>query len=251
MESLKEKAGKRLRLIKRLASTTWGANKETLRNLFLGYVRSAMEHALPLQAVASKRTTTSLDAVQNQALRLVCGGMRTSPTAACEIDARVEPLDLRRERAIVESTERYKRLDSDHPNRALVDAWQPIGRLQQQSPLDVTLRLQNKFNLPDHRLPIQNLPTIAPWTELQSATINCSLLDPSIDKNSNPTVLRTCALETINAYHVTPVQAYTDGSALDGTSCAGYGVVIQFPTGPDIEISNACGKSCNNYVAEI
>ena len=163
----------------------------------------------------------------------------------------MEPLDLRRERAIVESTERYKRLDSDHPNRALVDAWQPIGRLQQQSPLDVTLRLQNKFNLPDHRLPIQNLPTIAPWTELQSATINCSLLDPSIDKNSNPTVLRTCALETINAYHVTPVQAYTDGSALDGTSSAGYGVVIQFPTGPDIEISDACGKACDNYAAEI
>ena len=75
-------------IIKRLATTTWGANKETLRNLYLGYVRSAMEHALPLQAVASKRTTSSLDTVQNQALRLVCGGMRTTPTAACEIDAK-------------------------------------------------------------------------------------------------------------------------------------------------------------------
>ena len=114
MDSLKEKAGRRLRLIKRLATTTWGANKETLRNLYLGYIRSAMEYALPLQAIASKRTTSSLDTVQNQALRHVCGGMRTSPTAACEIDARVEP--PRRERAVVESIERYRRFEHDHPS---------------------------------------------------------------------------------------------------------------------------------------
>ena len=37
VDSLKEKASRRLRLIKRLATTTWGANKETLRNLYLGY----------------------------------------------------------------------------------------------------------------------------------------------------------------------------------------------------------------------
>ena len=100
MESLKDKARRRLQLIKRLATTTWGANKETLRNLYLGYVRSALEQALPLQSIASKTTAASLDSVQNQALRLVCGGMRTTPTAACEVDARVEPLDLRREREL-------------------------------------------------------------------------------------------------------------------------------------------------------
>ena len=105
MSSLKDKARRRLGLIKRLATTTWGANKGTLRQLYLGYVRSAMEYAQPLQAIASKTTIKSLDAVQNQSLRLVCGGMRTTPTAACEIDARVEPLDLRREIAVLESVE--------------------------------------------------------------------------------------------------------------------------------------------------
>ena len=94
MNALKEKARRRLQLIKRLATTTWGANKETLRQLYLGYVRSSLEYALPIQSVARKTMTTSLETVQNQALRLVCGGMRNTPTAACEIDARVEPLDI-------------------------------------------------------------------------------------------------------------------------------------------------------------
>ena len=251
MTSLKDKASRRLRLIKRLATTTWGANKETLRNLYLGYVRSAMEYALPLQSVASKRTTSSLDTVQNQALRLVCGGMRTSPTAACEIDAGVEPLDLRRERAVTESIERYKRLEADDPNLVLVNSWQPSDRLQQQSPMDVASRLQNKFNLPENRLPNKKISTIAPWAELQPAIIKYSLLDPSIDKNSNPTLLRTCALETIDAYHDTPIQVYTDGSALNGSTSAGCGAFLKFPTGPDIKLSKPCGNSCDNYIAEI
>ena len=251
MESLKEKARKRLQLIKRLATTTWGANKETLRNLYLGYVRSAMEHALPLQSIASTRTAASLDTVQNQALRLVCGGMRTSPTAACEIDARVEPLDLRRERAVLESVERYCRLEPDHPNRVLVESWQPIGRIKQQSPMDIALQLHDKHILPQNRLLTLNHSTIPPWKELKSATIRCSLLDPSIDKSSNPTILKTCALETIDSYHDVPIHAYTDGSALDGTSSAGCGAFIRFPGRPDIDISEACGMTCSNYDAEI
>ena len=210
-----------------------------------------MEQALPLQVIASQRTTSSLDSVQNQALRLVCGGMRTSPTAACEIDARVEPLDLRRERAVMESYERYKRLEADHPNRALVDSWEPIGRLKQQSPLDVVSNLQNKISLPENRLQSLKHPKIAPWAELQHANIKYSLIDPKIDKNSNPTILKTCALETIESYSAIPIQVYTDGSALNGTTSAGCGAFLKFPTGPDIEISKAVGKLSDNYDAEI
>ena len=73
--------------------------------------------------------------------------------------------------------------------------------------------------------------------------LNSPLLDPTIDKNSNPTVLRTCALETIDTYHEIPIQAYTDGSALNGTTSAGCGAILKFPNGPDIEISKAIGKS--------
>ena len=109
MNSLKEKASRRLNLVKRLAITTWGADKTTLRQIYLGYVRSAMDYAQPIQAIASKSTADSLDKVQNQALRLVCGGMRTTPTAACEIDANIEPLDSLRDKSLLESVERYRK----------------------------------------------------------------------------------------------------------------------------------------------
>ena len=61
-----------------------------------------------LKAVVSKTTIKSLDAVQSQFLRLVCGGMSSTPSAACETDVnvKVESLDLRRERTVIESVER-------------------------------------------------------------------------------------------------------------------------------------------------
>ena len=139
--ALKDKASRRLNLVKRLATTTWGADKSTLRQLYLGYVRSAMDYALPIQAIASKNTSAPLDRIQNQGLRLVCGGKRSTPIAACEIEANIGPPDLHRERAVLESVERYKRFEEGHPNRDLVDSWTPVQRLQQQSPMDVALRL--------------------------------------------------------------------------------------------------------------
>ena len=52
-----------------------------------------MDYNLPLQTIASKGAVLSIDKVQNQALRLMCGAIRTPPTAACEIDAKIKPRD--------------------------------------------------------------------------------------------------------------------------------------------------------------
>ena len=91
LENTKRKVVKRLNIIKRLATTNWGVKKQILRQLYIGYVRAVMDYNLPLQTIASKGAILSLDKVQNQALRLNCGAIRTTPTAACEIDASIKP----------------------------------------------------------------------------------------------------------------------------------------------------------------
>ena len=106
ISNTKRKAMKRLNLVKRLASSTWGSDKNTLRNLYLGYVRSALDYNISLQNISSKSNKESLDKVQNQALRFICGGMKSSPTSACEIDSNVEPLETRRKKAALELHER-------------------------------------------------------------------------------------------------------------------------------------------------
>ena len=251
ISTLKEKACRRLNLIKRLATTTWGADKSTLRHLYLGYVRSAMDYALPIQTVSSKRASASLDKIQNQGLRLICGGRRSTPTAACEIDANIEPLDLRRERAVIESVERYRRLEKDHPNRELVDSWTPNQRLQQQSPMDVAFKVEQQHHLPQERLPNPKHTSAAPWSTLKAPTIKTSLLDPTINKSTDPVVLKTCTMDTIYSYPDSWIHGYTDGSAFKGTTFAGFGVHLRFPDGTSSDFSDACGRTCSNFEAEI
>ena len=250
MSNVKKKATKRLNLLKRLASTTWGSDKDTLRSLYLGYIRSAMDYNIVLQNISSKSTRKNLDQVQNHALRFICGGMKTTPSAACEIDANVEPLEMRREKAALEIYERSKRLETTHPNRNLVDKWKSSNRLKQQSILHKVESLRDKHHLPEVRENLERVPRkLPPFLSLKQATIKPNLID-NASKKSDPLALKLSAQETIETYPRDWIHSYTDGSAFKATINAGYGAVIYYPNGTKEELLYPCGSVCSNYIAE-
>ena len=136
------------------ASTAWGADKNTLRQLYIGYVRSSIEYSLALQTISSDTSQKSVDKVQNHALRFISGGLRSTPTAACEIHTNVEPLRLRREAAVVETLERYQRQDENHPNKIILEQQRPKQRIKKKSILSVAEELKEKYQMPEEREPI-------------------------------------------------------------------------------------------------
>ena len=140
-----------------------------------------MEYGLSLHTVASKTTTSLLDRVQNQALRLICGGLRTTPTAACEIEANIEPMDLRRERATLEATERYRRLPTGHPNRQQIDKWSRKDRLKQVSPIRAAEIYNEKHHLPQNREPTQKFTPLPPGQNIKVGLIRPLSLTRSIN----------------------------------------------------------------------
>ena len=250
VENLRKKAVKRLNLIKRLASSNWGSDKQTLRSLYLGYTRSILDHNIALQNICSKTTKQSLDRTQNHALRFICGGMRSSPTSACEVSANIQPLELRRQKAALDLYERAKRMEKNHPCRQVVDKWKNVARLQQKSILHVVEELQSKHNLPENRRKIERVrKEIAPNTKFKSPTIKTELIGKA-SKKSDPNVLKTTALETIDSYPKDWAHVYTDGSAFKATVNAGSGAIIYYPDKTTEEIMNPCGAFCSNYAAE-
>ena len=174
LENTKRKAVKRLNIIKRLATTNWGAKKQILRQLYMGYVRAVMDYNLPLQTIASKGAVLSLDKVQNQALRLICGAIRTTPTAACEIDANIKPRDLTRKRALIETVERFRRQEPDHPNRKLIETWKPVGRIQLKTLLDVAKEMSS-MEKPTNRERVRKKVSKRAPMATPTPTKNCDL----------------------------------------------------------------------------
>ena len=251
IKNVKKKANNRLKLLKKLASTSWGADKRTLRQLYLGYVRSTMDYTLALQSISSKSTITSLDKIQNNALRFISGALRSTPTAACEIHTNVEPMHLRRQAAVVETTERYKRLDENHPNRQLIEAPRPTQRIKKKSILTVADNLKDKYHLPANREPLsifdkEHPPNII----MKTPTIKTKLIEDISKKNSDTVYLMLTAQKTIDSYPEEWIHIYTDGSAFKGIMNAGYGSRIKFPDRTCEELFDACGAYNSNYEAE-
>ena len=245
IENLAEKCSHRMKVLKHLASTKWGATRNILRNLYVGYVRAAMEPTLALQASSN---CEKLDKIQNNALRFICGGMKSTPTAACEIEANIEPLHLRRQKASILMKERYLRKPENHPCRELVKNWTPRQRIKKKSPLWTASDSAMHYQLPSNREATDDTPT-SPLQDLIPPIINTSLLNSLINKASNPTVLRASALETIDSYQ-SSIHAYTDGSSTSASN-SGAGVFIKIPGSVNNSISLPCGSNCNNYQAEV
>ena len=151
MRNVKEKSTRRLKIVKRLASTTWGADKNTLRQLYIGYVRSVMEYNLALQCIASETTRASLDKVESNAIHFISGAMRSTPTAACHIHTDIQPLSHRREAAVLEMVEKYRRDDDTKPNTQIVKNWKANTRIKKNSILKTEKKLQERHHLPIER----------------------------------------------------------------------------------------------------
>ena len=251
IQHLGNKSTRRLKILKRLASTQWGTDKRTLRQLYLGYVRSTLESNLPLQVLSSDTSQTTLDRIESQAVHFITGAMRSAPTDACHIDADIVPLRLRREAAAIEMTERYLRKDDSNPNFQIVKNWKPNHRIKQKSIMKVSSNLQTKFNISQNRekeLPLEEIPP--PFTNQQKAEINLEINSNLSKKTTDPTVLNFAGLDTIQNFPEDWTHIYTDGSASNGTKNAGYGVRIEYPDKSCTELSNPCGVLCSNFDAE-
>ena len=251
VENLKQKATKRLKIVKRLASSKWGADKANLRQIYLGYVRSVLEHSLALQNICSKSVVDKLDKVQNGAVKFISGGMKSAPIAACEVDSNIEPLVYRREAAALEMVERYRRSDGTNPNKQITDQWKPNDRLKQKSVLKIEKELQEKHHLPNNREQITPAcDEIPPNKMLHSAVIRTKLIENITKKHSDEAQLNLYGNRTIMSYSDDSNKIYTDGSAFKGTINAGYGARIEYADNTYDEIYESCGAHCSNYEAE-
>ena len=92
-----------------------------LRNVYIGTIRPHLEYGLTTLSSASKSAIYILDKVQNQALRLITGSMKSIPIRVMEETIVIQPLSKRRDMRNIIQGERYKCLPS-HPMRKRMDA---------------------------------------------------------------------------------------------------------------------------------
>ena len=94
LEALRKKLTTRVALMRRLAGSDWGAGAKTLRTAALSLVYSTAEYCAPVWCRSAH--TRLIDSVLNDALRIVTGCLRPTPTDYLPVLAGIHPAELRR-----------------------------------------------------------------------------------------------------------------------------------------------------------
>ncbi|GFR63016.1 hypothetical protein ElyMa_003594000 [Elysia marginata] len=94
--------------------------------------------------------------------------MRSTSTAACEILANVEPLEMRREKAALELFGRSKTMNTEHPNRKQVENWKPNTLLHQRPVMHYVADTKEKHFLPENRQESPRISNVVVFTDSMS-----------------------------------------------------------------------------------
>lgn len=100
-----EKLKTRNNIIQKLTGTTWGASASTLRSSALGLVFSAAEYCAP--AWLNSPHAHKIDTQLNNAMRLIAGVIKSTPTEWLPVLSHIHPPNLRRVTAL---TREYKKI---------------------------------------------------------------------------------------------------------------------------------------------
>ena len=247
------KARRKLAIIRKLAGTTWGANERVLKTVYQGSVRPHLEYGSTAWSTCAKTTQQALDKVQNQALRIITGAMRSTPIKAMEKLTGIQPLALRREAKIMVQAEKFRCLP-DHPMKQKLNGLTK-NRLKRSSFVHESKRLsrQHRDQLPQDTLPLRPSNSPELWAADQpDIEVHTTVPYLISGDERDDTAKRALTLAMIDERY--PQEAwthvYTDGSATRAVADGGAGILITFPDGETTGCSVATGKHCTNYRAE-
>ena len=139
-----ETAEKKLRILKRLTGTLWGTSKDTLKLTYMKYIHPVLSFGEEVMICASETVNKKLEVVQNKALRVITGGVKSCPILAMQMFSEIKSIKFSREQAAVKMYERIIRI----PNNLWKNYTPAENQLKSKvSFLHRTIALYEKFNI--------------------------------------------------------------------------------------------------------
>ncbi|GFX65144.1 probable RNA-directed DNA polymerase from transposon X-element [Trichonephila clavipes] len=212
-ELVVSKARKRLSILKRLTGVKWGCNRDTLNTTYKTYIQPVLNYCNEVLISASENVRKLLDTFHNQALRMITGGVKTTPVLAMQLLCDLQPFTNIIEKNAAILFNRLIRL----PNNSFWRDYDSDGghNLKTQKGFIQCVRKNIQYKVIND-VPFELLSFANP---LDYATLDIRLdLVLNVRKRDlSPTALHAIALETINTRFPQEewLHIYTDGSRLD------------------------------------
>ncbi|KAL1446594.1 hypothetical protein WDU94_006599 [Cyamophila willieti] len=243
IELTKAKAIQALNSIKMLNNKKYGVNRSILTRIYKTCIRPILDYGSSIYDSASETNLQKIEVVQNLALRLISGALRSSPVVSLRADSGIPPLHMRRKELIANYVSKIK----ENPNNPGFDVFfkNPyihIPHLFDGKRKPTWLRALDYFhdiNFSSLEV-LPRLALIPPW-ELSLPETHLLLKDKKA--NVSPLEIQTTFLQFCHNHH-TKEFFFCDGSkSMNHTGCA---FVHQ-----DRAFNFKLPLFCSNFTAEV
>ena len=96
IDDIRNRCLRRLNILRCISGQKWGADRKTLLSLYTSLIRSILEYNAFLFDNINETRKASLEAVQNEAVRIITGAFRTSPVCSLLAEVNLPTLAHRR-----------------------------------------------------------------------------------------------------------------------------------------------------------
>lgn len=214
---LETKVSRFLNIFKILAGSGWGVHPKHLKRLYIAIIRSRLDYGSFLYNNSCKKYLYKLDKIQNQALRVIGGFIKTTPIHAMESELGLPPLHLRRAylggKYILKARSQennvtiklIKKLLQFKDNRYWRNKLKPLLLTVYEDLADIHVHSSQKLEM----------FSMSTWTSNIDLSEIVSLKIPSISKAKrkyNSYSLKLTCLKFINQQYIRFYQLFTDGS---------------------------------------
>lgn len=213
---LKKRCMKDLNLMRTLSAYNWGADREILMRLYRTLIRPKIDYGCIVYGSANTTLLKGLEVIQNEAMRISTGALKSTPIKNLNILCNEPSLELRRKDLLLRYFFKLKCHFINPAYSCIVNNQLELFFGSRRYPTEpVIQRLRQAIEI--FHIPIQPvLPYITPskfsWT-LKRATIEQDMTD--IKKNELPPhIVKILHLEHMRQYQGYAV-IYTDGSKTD------------------------------------
>ena len=217
---LRQRSSRRLNIIKCIAGRDWGADRRTLLNLYISLIRSSLDYCAFLYDTLSTKQTSSLESIQNNALRIITGALRTSPVENIRAETNIPSLAHRRKLQLLRYFTRIT-AQPGHPSRSILHN-RPRYRLltpEQDRYPTISIRVQRAlalFNIDS--LAVMPVFPLRPFWKDDNICIEYLL---PTKKHITPIEIVTRFNEFVSSHSDAKIY-FTDGSRKEGKTGAAF-----------------------------
>ena len=222
IEDISREANQRLNIMRALAGSNWGADRELMLNIYVTYIRPKLLYGISAVASTSQTYWDKLERLQNAALRIAIGAKNTSPIKALQAEANIVPLD-QYIRGICCKT--YFRMSShNHPILQNLEDDEDVNDRVWTRIFKPPFVIRCNQILTSLELPPETeveevlLPSRPPW-EKPTLKLEWELSQP-VTKDQSVEEVKAIALHTISTKYANHLRIYTDGSKVEESTSA-------------------------------